>query len=154
MSRIGDVRQELLADVDRWTGELRVPDKVRGTLGIGMGLKAVGAAEGLIRLAAEQLVGSDRIPQRATLGQLVELVRNEGGRVRMNCLGLSRRLVTRSEHQVLAALTKTRNSLAHGDSGARTAALAAQAVDAARGVAELPLFLELECRAGRETSSP
>lgn len=145
MTSVADARRRLRENVERWIEELHEAGDVRNTLGIGIGQKAVGEAEGLIRLADELLVGADNIPPRHTLGQLVQILRTAGGQARMTCLGRPRAMVVPSDHTALAALTTARNAFVHPDFSSGGWPDPMSALQAALAVADLPVFDELEC---------
>ena len=140
---MSETREELLRNVERWESELSGDGPVRGTLEVGMGNRGVAGAETLLRAAVSQLLPEAEIPDKPTLGQLVDLIRRDGRKHRMECLGLPRRLVTVAEFDVLASLTSVRNRLVHPDA---TVADVREVLGVVRATAELPLFDEIDCR--------
>jgi hypothetical protein len=127
---------------------------LRSTYGVGVTTTGVRLVERLLVLAVAATVPEAPLPSKPTLGQRVGAIEQYGRKHSMVCLGLPRRLVTRTEITVLNRLTKGRNALVHlQDDGSFATTMGrmrlsdvAEMIDIAEAVAHLPLFDELLCR--------
>jgi hypothetical protein len=148
-----ELRDQLLEDLSRWQAEMHRDEPLRGTLELGIAMNALREIEGLLRLPVETMLPEAKLPERATLGQIVGLIEQHGRGHKMECLALPRRLLTRSEIVTLNHLTGRRNRVAHviehgshRDVGRLSTNDVLDTLSAVEGVARLPLFDELACR--------
>lgn len=119
-------------------------------------MRAVTLAATMLKIAAAEVAPEGNLPEKPTLGKLVELLEREGPRARMTCLGADRGLLREPEIKLLKRLSRLRASIAHQEDagalweaskvGRLTGADVVEFIDVALEVSSLPMFDEIICR--------
>jgi hypothetical protein len=150
------IRDELLGSVERWQATLPEDDAPPTTLWVGVAVRASALASALLKLAVAEFARDVPLPDKPTLGALIQALDQRARHQRATCLGVPRALLRPTEIQLLRRLSRMRASVVHQEDGSGsweaaligrlTVADTREFLDVAGKVARLPLIEELICR--------
>ena len=147
-----EARSELLVSIARWREELTHIDLTRSTLGFGIAARSVTLVGLLLRLTVRDLLPEAALGDRPTLGQRISALERYGPRHRTTCSEPDRKLVGKTDLELLRKLSRMRSFVAHqedhtvaADVGRLAPGAVTEFLDVVEAVARLPVFEELVC---------